>query len=122
MLQTANSLMSIDENKGMLSSNLQSNMNYRDSGGFTDRSSLVDNPSLHSSYNTHDKVLRFRSTVSKKDLYQFNKQANPKMNMIMDKLKNPNGHQILIQKYNISKIKILFVNYIYNFIIYVVFF
>ena len=36
-----------------------------------------------------DEIYQFKSTITKNDLYQFNKVANPKMNMIMSRLKNP---------------------------------
>lgn len=47
----------------------------------------IELPSFQHQFNTHGKLLGFNQTVSKQDLYIFNRQANPKMNDIISKLK-----------------------------------
>ena len=52
----------------------------------------------HSQYNKHEDLLKFKSTVSKKDLFNFNKNANLRMNEIHAKLKSPIGHLQLMER------------------------
>lgn len=53
---------------------------------------------FHNQYNCYQNVLNFSSTISKKDLFLFNKNSNLRMNEIHSKLRDPKGHHSLMQK------------------------
>ena len=53
---------------------------------------------FHNQYNCYENVLNFSATISKKDLFLFNKNSNLRMNEIHSKLRDPKGHLSLMQK------------------------